>query len=100
MALYLVTEVRWDNNRGEVQQVRWARADVASDEFIEEPHYVDVDRVVQAFDQGDTVVLRFRTGGGWVSGTRLRRKALAGGHESVEEEVVENGRTLRDLPTF
>jgi len=88
MALYIVTEVRW------------ARADAGSKEFIEEPHHVDIDRVVQAFDQGDTVVLRFRTGGGWVSGTRLRRKALAGGHESVEEEVAENGRTLRDLPTF
>jgi hypothetical protein len=93
MALYVVTEVRWDNNRGEVQQVRWARADGARNEFIEDPYVVEVDRVVQAFDQGDTVVMRFRTGGGWVSGTRLRRKALAGGHESVEEEVVENGRT-------
>ena len=100
MALYLVTEVSWDNNRGEVQQVRWARADGATNDFIEEPHYVNIDRVVQAFDQGDTVVLRFRTGGGWVAGTRLRRKALQGGHDSVEEEVVENGRTLRDLPSF
>ena len=99
MTLYVVTEVSWDN-RGEVQKVRWARADSASNEFIEEPHYVDIDRVVQAFDQGDTVVLRFRNAEGWASGTRLRRKVLAGGHEGVEEEVVENGRTLRDLPSF
>jgi len=100
MTLYVVTEASWDNNRGEVERVRWARADTTSNEFIEEPHYVDIDRVIQAFHQGDTVVLRFRTGGGWVSGTRLRRKALGDGHDSVEEEVVENGRTLRDLPSF
>ncbi len=99
MALYVVTEVRWDN-RGEVEQVRWALADGASNEFIGPLHEVGVARVVEAFDHGDTVLLRFRLPAGWVAGTRLRRKGLAGGDVNIEEEKLEQGRTLHDLSTF
>jgi hypothetical protein len=100
MALYVITEVRWDDNRGEIDRVRWARADGPRNEFIEDQHEVGVDRVVEAFDHDDVVVLRFRTPAGWVAGTQLRRKVLAGGHENIEEEEIEDGRTLRDLPIF
>ena len=99
MALYVVTEVRWDN-RDEVEQVRWALADGASNDFIGPLHEVEVARVVEALDQGDAVVLRFRTSGGWVAGTRLRRKGLAGCDVNIEEERLEQGSTLHDLPTL
>lgn len=99
MALYVVTAVRFDKE-GEVESVRWARADGAANKLEEQFNDVGVDRVVEAFDRGDVVELRFETSHAWVSGGRLLRKVLPGGIENVIEERGGEGRTLRDMPTF
>jgi hypothetical protein len=99
MALYVVTAVRFDNS-GEVESVRWARADGAANKLEEQFNDVGVDRVVEAFDRGDVVELRFETLHGWVSGGRILRKVLPEGIENVIEERGDEGRTLRDMPTF
>lgn len=99
MALYVVTAVRFDKE-GEVELVRWARADGAANRLEEQFHDVDVNRVVEAFDRGDIVELRFETSHGWVSGGRLLRKVLPAGIENVVEERGGEGRTLHDMPTF
>ncbi len=98
MSLYVVTAVRFDQY-GEVERVRWAGAD-GSNVFTEALYDVDVDRVVEAFDRGDIVELRFETSKGWVSGGRLLVKVLPGGIERVVEERDAPGQTLRDMPTF
>jgi hypothetical protein len=101
MTLYVVTKARFDN-RDEVAQVEWAKAnnDDGNRSFAEEQRIVEVDRVVEALDRGDLVVMRFQVGGEWVAGCKLIRKELPGGEENLKEERSEEGRMLRDLPTF
>jgi hypothetical protein len=99
VSLYVVTAVRFDQH-GDVERVRWAKADGPANTPTGPLHNVDVDSVVEAIDHGDVVELRFQTGHGSVSGGRLRKKLLPGGAESVTEEHSLKGRTLHDLPTF
>lgn len=99
MALFGVTAVRFDQP-GEVARVLWARVDGATNKLIGPIHNVDVDRLIKAFNEGDTVVLLFETEHGRVSGGRLRRKVLPTGRENVIEDARVEGRTLKDLPTF
>lgn len=99
MTIYAVTAARFDTH-GEVAAVLWASVSGATNTFNEKPYQVPVDRVVEAFDRGDTVELRFATSAGHVSGGRLLRKVLPGGYENVHEERGEPGRTLKDLPSF
>ncbi len=99
MALYVVTAVRFGED-GEVERATWARVDGATNKFEEQLHEVEVDRLVEAFDHGDTVEITFETTHGRVSGGRLLRKVLPGGAENVREEDARPGRTIHDLPTF
>jgi hypothetical protein len=99
VSLYVVIAVSFDRH-GEVERVRWAKADGPAHTLTGRLHNVGVDRVLEAIDRGDVVELRFQTAGGSVSGGRLRRKLLPGGTESVTEVRGVKGRTLHDLPTF
>ena len=58
MALYVVTTVQFGNN-GEAESVRWARADGAANKLEEQFNDVGVECVIEAFDRGDEVELRF-----------------------------------------
>jgi hypothetical protein len=99
MTFYVVTKARFDD-QGEVAQVEWSEANGETRSFIGDQHVVEVDRVVEAFDRGDTVEMRFHIDGHWVSGGKLLRKVLPGGLENVKEERGGDGQQLRDLPTF
>lgn len=100
VALYVVSGARFDEH-GEVSRVRWARADGAANRFEEEVHEVDIDRVVRALDHGDTIMMRFPTASGYVSGGRLIRKVLPGGDERIRDENAQpEDRRLIDLPRF
>ena len=99
MSLYVITAVRY-NASGEVEQVKWASVDGAIPKFEEEPHVVEIDRVIEAFDRGDIVELVFPTTRGNVSGGRVIKKVLPGGQETITEEKQAEGRMLKDMPTF
>ena len=99
MSLYVVTAVRLDK-QGEVESALWASVNGTTNSFNEQPYHVPVDRIVAALDHGDTVEMRFAAGGGYVSGGRLLRKVLPGGHERVREERGDTDRTLKNLPSF
>jgi hypothetical protein len=99
MAIYVVTAVRLKDN-GEVAKVRWAKADGATSTFQERLHDVEVERVLQAFDHGDIVEIRFQTSKGTVSGGQLLRKVLPDGSETIRPDRGGPGRTLHDLPSF
>ena len=99
MAIYVVTAVRLTEN-GEVAKVRWARADGATNRFQERLHEVEVERVLQAFDHGDIVEMRFETAKGTVSGGQLLRKILPDGSQTIRQDRGGPGRTLHDLPRF
>ena len=70
MSLYIVTAVRFDKH-GEVESVLWASASGAANSFNAAPYQVPVDRIVEAFDRGDAVEMRFPAAAGYVSGGRL-----------------------------
>lgn len=97
MPVYIVTAVRFDN-RGEVELVRWTRADPAATRDEEIPHAVAVERVVEALDRGDTVMTGFQAARGLTVGCRLARRVLPGGEEVVQDEPGAAGRGLEDLP--
>jgi len=99
MSLFIITEVCFDSD-GEVNFVKMAPADGGTNKFIEEPKVVEVDRVVEAIDRLDTVYLVFPTEKGNVSGGKVVRKILAGGHETIQEENAAEGRLLKDMPRF
>jgi hypothetical protein len=56
--------------------------------------------VLEAFDHGDIVEMRFETANGTVSGGQLLRKVLPDGSETIREDRGGRGRTLHDLPRF
>jgi hypothetical protein len=100
MAIYIITAVRFRDD-GEVTQVRWARASSnATNAFPGRGHEVDVARVIEAFDHGDIVEMRFETAKGTVSGGQLLRKTLPDGSQGIREDRAAAGRTLKDLPQF
>ena len=99
MSLYVVTAARFDMH-GELESVLWASASGVANSFNEAPYQVPIDRIVEAFDRGDVVEMRFASAAGNVSGGRLLRKVLPGGYENAREERGEPGRTLKDLPSF
>ena len=99
MSLYVVTAARFDEH-GEIESVLWVSANGTTRTSNEEPYPVPVDRVIEAFDHGDIVEMRFPTPGGYVSGGQLLRKVLASGYENLREERGDAGRTLRDLPSY
>ncbi len=99
MALYIITAVHLRDD-GEVSAVRWARAGSVTDTFRDGTHEADVKHVLQAFDHGDIVEMRFETPQGTISGGQLLRKVLADGFQTLREDRRGFGRTLRDLPRF
>jgi hypothetical protein len=99
MAIYIITAVRLRDD-GEVGQVRWARAAGSTNTLQGRPHEADVARVIEAFDRGDIVEMRFETAKGTVSGGQVLRKPLPDGSESIREDRSGHGRTLKDLPRF
>jgi hypothetical protein len=99
MAIYIVTAVHLKDT-GEVAKVRWARADGATNTFPQRLHEVEVERVLEAFDHGDIVEMRFETANGTVPGGQLLRRVLPDGSETLREDRGGPGRTLHDLPRF
>lgn len=99
MSLFVIEKARSDET-GEVQAVLWAQVDGASNKYLEPLHEVQVDRVVEALDRGDTVEVVFKTISGAVSGGPLKKKILQGGIESVTTARNTPGQMLSDLPTF
>lgn len=99
MSLYVITAVQFSAS-GEVERVKWASVDGSIPKFEENIHIVEIDRVIEAFDRGDTVELVFPTSHGNVSGGRVVRKVLPGGHETITEEKQAEGRMLKDMPIF
>jgi hypothetical protein len=99
VAIYVVTAVRFGDT-GEVARVRWARVEGTTNTFQERLHDVEVKRVLQAFDHGDIVEVRFETAKGTVSGGQLLRKILPDGSETIRQDRGGPGRTLHDLPRF
>lgn len=99
MSLYAITAVQF-NASGEVERVKWASVDGSIPTFEEAIHIVEIDRVIEALDRGDTLELVFPTSHGNVSGGRVVRKVLPSGHETISEERQVEGNMLKDMPTF
>ena len=99
MTLYVITAVQFGSS-GDVERVKWARVDGMANKFEEEPHVVELHRVIETFDRGDIVELVFPSTHGNVSGGRVVRKVLPSGHETIVEEKQAEGRMLKDMPSF
>src|SRR4051794_37639277 len=85
MTFYVITAVHLDA-QGEVERVKWTNVNGLTRAPEGEPQEVLVDRVVEALDRGDIVEVRVPAASGYVSGGKVQRKVLPGGHERIQLE--------------
>jgi hypothetical protein len=74
----------------------WEDGTATTNTFQERLHNVEVERVLQAFDHGDSVEMHFETVHGTVSGGQLLRKILPDGSETIRQDRGGPGRSYPD----
>jgi len=101
MAVYAVTEVKFDAGNQRVLQVKMGPVIVKDKEWMSAPMIVDVAEVVKAIKLGDDVFTMFQRRGHPVPGPKLKVTTHSNGREGVMIDGPETPlMTLKDLPTF
>ena len=98
MSYYGITAVRIGKEKY-VTHVKWGEVDGSNNTWKIAPHDAEVDDVVAAILNGDSVNFLPPVPGGAVSGPKALRIVLAGGIESIKMEDSDHY-SLDDIPRF
>jgi hypothetical protein len=99
--IYVIEAVRFNEQNGHVERVRWGQADTDRNIWATGPAEADVIEVADKLTSGTEVWTVMPSGADTVPGPQVRIVVHAAGFsiETVDSERSE-GRTVRDMRTF
>ncbi|HTD03279.1 hypothetical protein [Undibacterium sp.] len=104
MALFFIEAVRFDGSGERVEKVRWGKSkggEVTPPAFVSDPEDADISKVVEAIENGDEVITKFRVKDSTVMGPSVKVVANDDGTQGITTAAYDvPGFELGDLPRF